>query len=54
MKIEFFFHLSDGSAAAERVGVERGAWEDAGSWARPVGREGRLDQKYNRNTKGGS
>ena len=37
--------------AAERVGVERAAWEDAGSWAKPVGREGSINHKYNRNTK---
>ena len=36
--------VSDGSAAAERDGGEREAREDASSKARPVGREGRIDQ----------
>ena len=38
MKVES--HILDGSATAERVGVERVARENAGSKARPVGREG--------------
>ena len=45
MNIEFH-PLSDGSVAAERVGGEMEAWEDADSLARPVGREGRIDHKY--------
>jgi len=35
----------DGSVAAERVGGEMEAWEDADSLARPVGREGSCRQR---------
>lgn len=37
--------MEDGSATVERVGVERVARENAGSKARPVGREGSCRQR---------
>ena len=52
MKVES--HILDGSATVERIGGERVARENAGSKARPVGREGiwkrsEMDQKYKNN-----
>ena len=49
-RLEIGSHISDGNAAAERVGGEREERENADSKGRPVGREGRMEirnrQKY--------
>ena len=42
-RLENVSHVSDGNAAAERVGGEREERENADSMGKPVGREGRME-----------